>query len=401
MITHWKKVRWIAILALFALVAVACGDDDTADTQATQATSAPATTAAAPATTEAEMTETTAAAPATTEAEMTETTAAAPATTAAPAEPTDIRLRLSWIADPGFMGLYEAVEHGFFDDENLNVTIEHGGPNVPNSTQVVAGGAADIGVTDPFSLALAMSEGADFVVFGVRMQSDPTGIGSLCDNPINSPADIAGKKIAGGTTDGFLIDALLVANGLEPSTYELIPAGWDMSPVVDGTVDGMLIWVNSHPLPLNAAGICNVSWTFSEMGLPAYQDLFFTTTEFLANNREAIVGFLRANIRGWETAFNDPAHAIDLVMNTWGGVDIGLVLEDQFPIHEAQVPLMTSSLTDEKGLFWFDLDQIQNIQNGYVLTATGLDSLPDAATVYDISILESAYAGCGASLLAC
>lgn len=386
MITQRKRVKWISVVALLALSAAACGGDETAETQATQATAAPTTTTAAPATTEA--------APTTTAAP---TTSAAPA----PAEPTDIRLRLSWIADPGFMGLYEAVEQGFFDDENIHVTIEHGGPNVPNSTQVVAGGAADIGVTDPFSLALAMSEGADFVVFGVRMQSDPTGIGSLCDNPINSPADIAGKKIAGGTTDGFLIDALLVANGLEPGTYELIPAGWDMSPVVDGTVDGMLIWVNSHPLPLNAQGICNVSWTFSEMGLPAYQDLFFTTRDFMDNNRDAIVGFLRANIRGWEYAFNDPAHAIDLVMNTWGGVDLGLVLEDQFPIHEAQIPLMTSPLTEEKGLFWFNLDQIQNIQNGYVITATGLESIPDAADVYDISILESAYEGCGSSLLDC
>ena len=399
MMTHRNLVRWLAVLALLALAASACGDGDTADTPTTQATSAP-TAATTTTTAPAEMTETTAAAPTTT-AEMTETTAAAPTTTAAPAEPTEIRLRLSWIADPGFMGLYEAVEQGFFDDENLIVSIEHGGPNVPNSAQVVAGGAADIGITDPFSLALSMSEGADYVVFGVRMQSDPTGIGSLCDDPINSPADIAGKKIAGGTTDGFLIDALLVANGLEPGTYELVPAGWDMSPVVDGTVDGMLIWVNSHPLPLNAQGICNVSWTFSEMGLPAYQDLFFTTREFLDNNREAIVGFLRANIRGWETAFNDPAHAIDLVMNTWGGVDLGLVLEDQFPVHEAQIPLMTSLLTEEKGLFWFDLDQIQNIQNGYVQTATGLESIPDAATVYDISILESAYAGCGPSLLEC
>ena len=396
MTTYRKQVRWLAVLALLVLVASACGGSDTADTQATQATAAPTTTTTAPA----ETTGTTAAAPTTT-AEMTETTAAAPTTTAAPAEPTEIRLRLSWIADPGFMGLYEAVEQGFFDDENLIVSIEHGGPNVPNSAQVVAGGAADIGITDPFSLALSMSEGADYVVFGVRMQSDPTGIGSLCDDPINSPADIAGKKIAGGTTDGFLIDALLVANGLEPGTYELVPAGWDMSPVVDGTVDGMLIWVNSHPLPLNAQGICNVSWTFSEMGLPAYQDLFFTTREFLDNNREAVVGFLRANIRCWETAFNDPVHAIDLVMNTWGGVDLGLVPEDQFPIHEAQIPLMTSPLTEEKGLFWFDLDQIQNIQNGYVQTATGLESIPDAATVYDISILESAYAGCGPSLLEC
>jgi NitT/TauT family transport system substrate-binding protein len=299
------------------------------------------------------------------------------------------------------MGLYEGIEQGFFADENINLSIEHGGPNVPNSGQVVLAGAADIGITDPFTLGLMMSEGADFVVFGARLQEDPTGIGSLCDNPIDTPADIAGKKIAGGTTDGFLIDALLTANGLETGTYELVPAGWDMSPVVDGTVDGMLIWVNSHPLPLDAEGICNVAWTFSEFGLPSYQDLWFTTPEFLAENRDAVVGFLRANIMGWEYAFANPEHAIDLVMDTFGGTDLGLDRAGQFPIHDAQVELMTSDLTDEKGLFWFDLDLIENEQNGYVMAATGLTELAPTTQVYDISILEDVYAECGASLLDC
>jgi ABC-type nitrate/sulfonate/bicarbonate transport system substrate-binding protein len=383
--TQRNLFRWIAMLSLFALIAVACGDGDTAEEPAAEEPAAEEPAAEEPAAEEPAAEEPAAEEPAAEE----------------PADPTELRVRLSWVVDPGFMGIYEAEVQGFFDDENLSVTIEHGGPNVPNAVQAVAGGAADIGITDPFTLALAMSEGGDYIVFGVRMQSDPTGIGSLCDDPINSPADIAGKKIAGGTTDGFLIDALLVANGLEPGTYELVPAGWDMSPVLDGTVDGMLIWVNSHPLPLDADGICNVKWTFSEFGLPAYQDLFFTTREFFDANRGALEGFLRANVKGWETAFNDPAHAIDLVMNTFGGVDLGLIEADQFPIHEAQIPLMTSPLTNEKGLFWFDLDQIQNIQNGFVLAATGLDSIPDAADVYDISILEAIYAGCGASLLDC
>ena len=62
---------------------------------------------------------------------------------------------------------------------------------------------------------------------------------------------------------------------------------------------------------------------------------------------------------------------------------------------------MMSDLTEEKGLFWFDLDLIEDEMYGYVMTATGLTELPDAATVYDISTLEDAYAGCGPSLLDC
>ena len=408
-----RLVRPWALLGVLALIFASCGGDDSSQTQAT--TAAPAATVASDTTAAPETTKATTAAPAATVAsdttaapETTKATTAAPAatvasdTTEAMAEPTDIRLRLSWVADNAFMGVYEAIEQGYFEEENLNVSIEHGGPNTPNAGQIVAGGAADIGVTDLNALILGNSEGGDFVAFGVRLQQDPGGIGSLCDNPINSPADIAGKTIGGGGPgDSFRIDSLLKVNGLEPGSYDFVPVGFDVTPLAEGQVDGMLVWVTWHTLLLTAQGICNVSWTFGEFGMPVYQDIFFTTREFLDENRDAIVGFLRANVRGWSYAMGNPAHGIDLVMDVWGGEALGLVWEEQMAAYEAQLPLMASDLTDEKGLFWFDLDLIEERMYPNALLVTGLDELPPVDVVFDISILQDVYGTCGPNLLDC
>ena len=56
-------------------------------------------------------------------------------------------------------------------------------------------------------------------------------------------------------------------------------------------------------------------------------------------------------------------------------------------------------LTDEKGLFWFDKDLIAGTM--YELLELGGIDPPDVDTLYDISILEDAYAGCQPSILNC
>ena len=61
---------------------------------------------------------------------------------------------------------------------------------------------------------------------------------------------------------------------------------------------------------------------------------------------------------------------------------------------------MTSSLTDEKGLFQMDFDLMASTMWD-VLGLTGIENLPSAESMIDTSLLDDAFAGCGASLLDC
>lgn len=373
-------------ILVLVLLAAACGDDEPAVTTAAPTTAAPATTTA-PDTT---------AAPATTTAPD---TTAAP-TTEAPMEPTVIRVRLNWTADPGFLGLYMADELGFFAEENVAPEFEYGGPNVPHPVQILAGGAADIGFGGLPSVAEAVSQGDEFVIFGTRLQEGILGISSLTSDPILAASDICGSKIGATPGDILTLDALLTINGLEPGCYDMVPVGFDPSPVAEGLVRGQVNYMNSHPIILDFMGVDNVAVSYAELGMQMYHDLVFVNRSFVDANRDAVVGFLRAMIKGWEAAFADPDTAIDLMMNKWGGAELGMDISFQRPVHDAQVPLMTSSLTDEKGLFQMDLDAIATTMWD-VLTLTGIDNLPPAESMVDTTLLDDAFAGCGASLLEC
>ena len=379
-----KTAKTAVLIAALALAAAACGEDaeTTVATQAPAATEAPSTTRA----------------PTTTQAAVTTEAPAATEATEAPAEPTPIRLHFNWSVDPGFGGYYVALDQGYYTDENLEVEIIHGGPNVPNPVQVLSAGAADIGIASPLVIAQAVEEGADYVAVATRFQTTPFGMSSLPDNPIYTAADIVGKKIGGGAFDAVFLDALLTLNDLEPGSYELVPIGFDPAPLPDGQVDGIANYMVSHPVILTARGIDNVAVSYADMGMPLYGDMIFVNRSFLEENRGAVVGFVRGTVKGWEKFFDAPDLGFDLMFDEYGAADNFLVREEQLPVHNAQVALMTNDLTAEKGLFWMDLDLIGGEMYD-VIRAAGVVDPPPVESLFDISVLEDAFGGMGPSLL--
>ena len=53
-----------------------------------------------------------------------------------------VTLQLQWVTQAQFAGYYVALDKGFYEEEDLNVTIKPGGPDIA-PTQVIAGGGAD------------------------------------------------------------------------------------------------------------------------------------------------------------------------------------------------------------------------------------------------------------------
>ena len=53
-----------------------------------------------------------------------------------------LTLQLQWVTQAQFAGYYVALDKGYYNDENLNVTIKPGAPDI-SPPQVLAGGGAD------------------------------------------------------------------------------------------------------------------------------------------------------------------------------------------------------------------------------------------------------------------
>lgn len=303
----------------------------------------------------------------------------------------EVATQLVFIKNAEYGGYWIADDRGFYREENVAPKFLAGGPNLPSASSVITGGGATLAIGEQLqAVADAVTKGADLVVLAGVFQKSPSGILSLPETPIREAGDIIGKRIGLQQGAKEFVDALLKVNGL-PADYEQVPVGFDPTPLTEGACDGYVCFVTNQPLILKQKGIPYVATTYSDMGLPSYAGVVFAEREYVESNRAAVVGFLRASIKGWEINQRAPDLSAQLAVTKYGK-DLKLDLAQQKLQAQAQVPLIKSDLTDEKGLLWLDQDQIAGpVYDGF--RASGRTSLPPVERLIDLSPLEEAYNG--------
>ena len=303
---------------------------------------------------------------------------------------TDVAVQLSWQKTVEFAPYYIADDRGFFAENGLSVELLGGGPNSPAPEQSVTGGSSAFGNASAIgNVVSALDTGADLVVFGAQLQTEMYALISLEDNPVRSLEDLQGKKIGSGTAPlEQVYRNLMEANGLDPD-FEFIPAGFDPAPLLEGQVDVYVGFKNNQPLTMEDMGYEPVILTHEEIGLPGYHGLQICTRSYLEENRDQVVGFLRATIMGAEIDVSDPAIGAELAANEYGA-DLGLDVERETRANETYIEAMQSPLTEEKGLYWMDLDRVAGpIYDS--LAYWGLTDLPDPESYIDLSVLDEVY----------
>ncbi|MEC9088835.1 MAG: ABC transporter substrate-binding protein, partial [Actinomycetota bacterium] len=114
--------------------------------------------------------------------------------------PDKIKLTLQWVTQAQFAGYHAALDQGYYADENLDVTIQPGGPDI-NPIQLLISGDSDI-VIQPFGVVLTSREaGADVVSMGQVFERGAYRLVYFDDQDISGVPDWAGKTI--GLWGGF------------------------------------------------------------------------------------------------------------------------------------------------------------------------------------------------------
>jgi ABC-type nitrate/sulfonate/bicarbonate transport system substrate-binding protein len=308
---------------------------------------------------------------------------------------TQVRYQLDWLKNAQFAGFYIADDKGWYGDEGLSVTLLPGA-DVASHEAVVAGGGAEIGTSSFLSRIVdAVNAGSDLVVVGAGFQQSPIGLMSMADNPIQSAEDILGKRIGlqeGSTSE---IKLILKLNGLDEDNWTEVPVGFDPSPLLEGQVDAYYAYLTNQPLIFEGQGLVEgkdfVVVSFQDLGWYQYGFLAITRRDYLEENRDVVIGFMRATIKGWEQTLENPEEGVRLAVDVYGK-NVGLKRKTESKSLRAQLPLMQSDLTREKGLYWMDLDLMAG-RMYEALRKGGRDKLPEPDQLVDLTVLEDVYDG--------
>lgn len=292
-----SQVRILALIAVLALVATACGDGD-ADATTTAAGDTETTAADDVATTT----------PADDEA----------ATTEAPMEMRSVDVALSTTSVFGY-GYWIALDLGFYEDEGLDVALQGTGGS-SDVAQILAGNNAVAGMGVPGAMLPAIQAGANLYPFFTYAYGEVFDVVVPEGSEIQDIAGLDGmvigiSELAGGEVP--LVRALLVEAGLDPdSDVEIIEVGTD-APSVRAAFEGDRIDAYSSAkadiAAMNAAGLGTVSIAPESLATLPAEGLL--ATEETSTDDELLIGLGRATAKGQLVAYTNQDAAVCVLKN--------------------------------------------------------------------------------------
>ena len=236
----------------------------------------------------------------------------------------DVTLQLKWVTQAQFAGYYVAQAKGFYTDENLNVTIKPGGPDIAPS-QVVAGGGADV-VIDWMPSALAAREkGLALVNIAQPFKSSGLMLTCLKSSGIATPADFPGHTLGVwfyGNEYPFLswMATLGIPTDGSAKGVTVLKQGFNVDPLLQKQADCISTMTYNEYGQVLDAGIKAddlVTFKYEDQGVATLEDGLYVLEDKLKDPAFAdkMVRFVRASMKGWKYAEANPDEAAMIVLD--------------------------------------------------------------------------------------
>ncbi len=253
--------------------------------------------------------------------------------TAAMAEERKITFMLDFIALGRHAPWYVPIAKGYYKEEGLEVTV------VPSkgTADVIKGvetGIAQLGFIDVPSLVAGGEAVRNIKMVGVNYQKAPYCVFSL--NPganVTSPKDMVGLEF-GSSTASFvwkIHQAFMKMHRLDPSTLKVVNIdGSARVPMLAARkVQAIDLFVMSEPGLKRAVKDAEVKCLLlGDHGLDIYANGIGVKEDFLKQNPQVVRGFIRAALRGWKFALDNPEEAAKIQVQYVKALDPKIIVEE-------------------------------------------------------------------------
>ncbi|GIL01124.1 MAG: nitrate ABC transporter substrate-binding protein [Alphaproteobacteria bacterium] len=234
-----------------------------------------------------------------------------------------VTLQLKWVTQAQFAGYYVAKDKGFYAEENLDVEIKPGGPDIA-PPQVIAGGGADV-VVEWMPAALASREkGVPLVNIAQPFKSSGMMLTCRKETGIATPADFKGKTLGVwffGNEYPFLnwMSQLKMPTDGGPEGVTVLKQGFNVDPLLQKQADCISTMTYNEYWQVIDAGLSPddlVVFKYQDEGVATLEDGLYVLEDNLKDEAfvDRMVRFVRASMKGWKYAEANPDEAADIVL---------------------------------------------------------------------------------------
>ena len=236
----------------------------------------------------------------------------------------DVTLQLQWVTQSQFAGYYVAQDQGFYEEEGLNVTILPGGPDIA-PPQVLAGGGADVMLNWMPSALAAREKGLPVV--NIAQPFKTSGLMLTCwkDTGIESVEDFRGKTIGVwffGNEYPFLswMSQVGIPTDGGEEGVTVLKQGFNVDPLLQRQADCISTMTYNEYGQVLDAGVSEdelITFKYEDQGVATLEDGIYALEENLEDPVfvDKMVRFVRASMRGWKWAEENPAEAAGIVLD--------------------------------------------------------------------------------------
>jgi NitT/TauT family transport system substrate-binding protein len=254
-----------------------------------------------------------------------------------PAELRPVVLQHFWTHGTLFAGFYAADQNGYYAEEGLSVQMVEGGVGVDYLTPV-AEGAAHFGYAGADELILARASGLPVRAIATVYRRSPSVFVALADSGITRPQDFIGRTIRITPQTATHFHALMARIGIHNSQYTEVVLPSDLDLFASGQAQVWNIYLNNFGVDLERAGY-ELNYVYpDDYGVHFYADTLFTNDTLVANDPDLVLRFVRATLRGWTWAVENPSAVGAVVQHYAPGADARLESEKM----SAAVPLINT-----------------------------------------------------------
>jgi NitT/TauT family transport system substrate-binding protein len=231
--------------------------------------------------------------------------------------PEKIALALQWLTQCQFAGYYVALEKGYYREEGIALTILPGAAD-SNPVQLVTMGSAQFGTRWFADLATAVDKGLPVLSIAQILGSSGLVLVTRADSGIRQPRDFAGRSVGvwffGNEVQFY---ALMSQAGVDPARVKVSPLQSSLKPLLNRQLDVVSAMTYNELPALLRSGLKREQlrvFDFNDYGLDFPGDALFASRALVKDRPELARRMVRASLRGWRDALDDPDGAVRIVL---------------------------------------------------------------------------------------
>ena len=300
-------------------------------------------------------------------------------------EPPDkVTVQLKWFHQVQFAGFYAADQKGFYKEEGIDATLL---PSAYLELDTVIddllNGTTDFAIRGGDEVLTARADGKPIIAIAITFHINPWVYATLKESGIEKPQDFVGKKLMISLDGKIIHQAVMRQMEINPEDVELVPYVFTTEPLATGQVDVQQMYQPSLGQSYEMEGYeLNYIWP-NDYKVKFYADTIFTTEQMIEEKPEIVERFLRATLKGWRYAIENPDEAADFALK----YDPTLEEEVQKSKMEAQIPLIH---TGEAEIGWM-VDSVWEGMHQMLLDGGILTQPINVTEAYTMEFLNKIY----------